>query len=68
MLFVNCTMYQDKIKDCVLESFPEVKFVNKTMLNLQFETPNDSEYLDKVKKVIKHNPEFAAVYFNLEVK
>lgn len=68
MLQLNCAMLQEDFKTAVLAINPDIKFIKKVGMGLQFETPNDAEFQVSIKKALKSNPKFKALYFNINIK
>lgn len=68
MIQVNCALLQEEIKSAVLAVDPGIKFIKKAGMGLLFETPDDIKFHTIVKKSLKSNPKFKAVYFNIDIK
>ncbi len=68
MVSLNIAMQQEQAKAVVLALDENIRFVKKEGLGLFFETPNDIEYAVKIKAALKADPNFKALYFNVDVK
>lgn len=68
MIQLNCAMLQEDFKTAVLAINPDIKFIKKVGMGLQFETPNDAEFQVLIKKALKSDSKFKALYFNINIK
>lgn len=71
MIVVNVAVKQEEIKNAI-ESIPEPKFtfVKKDRLKLYFECDNtdNSKAAAIVKRTIKENPSFSAIFFSIDIE
>ncbi|NLC97174.1 MAG: hypothetical protein GX675_06360 [Erysipelotrichaceae bacterium] len=69
MIYINVSMYQDKLieKVSAIDSY-NISFVKKDGFNLIFKSDNDEEAAALIKKTLKSTSEFKTIYFQINVK
>lgn len=69
MIVINCALKQEEVKDFLL-SLQDVKltFLKKVGLQMYFECEsNQEEAVTIVKKNMKQNANFSALYYNISI-
>lgn len=68
MIVINCAMMQEEIKIFV-ESYDEsIHFEKKQGIALQFSSNDDKKFASELKKALKAESRFKALFFNVEAK
>lgn len=68
MIQINIVVKQEEARDLIMDEFEEVELITCDQRAIIFETPNDQEYLDKIKSFLKGRKEMMAIYFSVAIK
>jgi len=68
MLTLSIAMRQEEAKSLILDLYPEIRFIKKEGMNLLFDAPLDKDYASLVKKALKADHKFSALYFSITSK
>lgn len=68
MIVVNSALKQNEIIETIEGLDPSIHFLKKQGISLQFESSNDASFAPEIKKALKADTRFKALFFNVEVK
>lgn len=68
MILINCAMKQEEFKTFAEEFDESIHFVGKKGLALQFTSSDDKKLAAELKKALKADARFKALFFGVEAK
>lgn len=68
MIIINCAMVQDDIKAFVEAYDESIHFEKKQGIALHFSSSDDKKFAPELKKALKSESRFKALFFNVEAK
>lgn len=68
MIVINSALKQNEITEVVEAMDSSIHFIKKQGISLQFESSDDAVFAPEIKKALKADKRFKALFFNVEVK
>ncbi|MCH4284981.1 MULTISPECIES: hypothetical protein [Bacillota] len=68
MIVINCALMQNEIISFVEAYHESIHFEKKAGIGLQFSSDDEKTLAPEIKKALKADPRFKALFFNVEVK
>lgn len=68
MIVINSALMQNEIISFVEAYHESIHFLKKVGISLQFTSDDEQTLAPEIKKALKADPRFKALFFNVEVK